>query len=196
MVKIVRQITAADISNGVDNSTTFLYTNTMLDTQQRQEVTYFTGYEVEHTICHGMFTLFVVGTPPAEEILQKAKENNVKQIYFGTSQSFNPKSISIEEYKPWDDVIFACLDAGYWVTLDFDVRHVEGVLESGYNEYERFVSMISCKIPYINQFNYNTTIKLDDLTWGKTNPGVWTHQLHDLMDKDKYTYWDQYKDDN
>jgi ABC-type transport system substrate-binding protein len=38
-------------------------------------------------------------------------------------------------------------------------------------------------------------VKIDDLTWGKTNPGVWTHQLHDLMAKDKYTYWDQYTSD-
>mgnify|MGYP000621991776 CR=1 FL=1 len=43
-----------------------------LNTEERQGVVYFTGYEVEHTICHGMFTLFVVGTPPIEEILTKA----------------------------------------------------------------------------------------------------------------------------
>lgn len=166
-----------------------------LNTEQRQGVVYFTGYEVEHTICHGMFTLFVVGTPPIEEILTKAQESQVKHIYFGTSQSFNPKSISHQEYKRWDDVIVPCLKEDYWVTLDFDVKHVEGVLESCYCEYPRFVPMISCKIPYINQLNYNATLKLDDLTWGKTNPGVWTHQLHDLMSKEKYTYWDQYTQD-
>ena len=166
-----------------------------LNTEERQDVVYFTGYEVEHTICHGMFTLFVVGTPPIEEILTKARESQVKHIYFGTSQSFNPASISHGEYKRWDNVIVPCLKEDYWVTLDFDVKHVEGVLESCYCEYPRFVPMISCKIPYINQLNYNATLKLDDLTWGKTNPGVWTHQLHDLMSKVKYTYWDQYTQD-
>ena len=167
----------------------------MLDTNQRQEVTYFTGYEVEHTICHGMFTLFVVGTPPLEEILKRAEQAQVKQIYFGTSQSFRPKNISQEEYRPWDNVIIGCLEADYWVTLDFGVEHIEGVLESAYNEYPKFVPMISVKLPYINQLNYNATLKLDDRTWGATNPGVWTHQLHSLMDKDKYTYWDQYTQD-
>ena len=49
-----------------------------LNTEERQDVVYFTGYEVEHTICHSMFTLFVVGTPPIEEILTKAKEAGVK----------------------------------------------------------------------------------------------------------------------
>lgn len=166
-----------------------------LNTQERQNVVYFTGYEVEHTICHGMFTLFVVGTPPIKEILDKAKEANVKHIYFGTSQSFNPESISTEEYKPWDDVILGCLKKDYWVTLDFGVEHIEGILESAYNEYPRFVPMISVKLPYINQLNYNATLKLDDRTWGASNPGVWTHQLHDLLSKDKYTHWDQYTQD-
>ena len=166
-----------------------------LNTKERQDVVYFTGYEVEHTICHGMFTLFVVGTPPIEEILTKAEGSKVKHIYFGTSQSFNPKGITFQEYRAWDDVIIPCLKKDYWVTLDFGVEHVEGVLESCYCEYPRFVPMISCKIPYINQFNYNATLKLDDLTWGKTNPGVWTHHLQSLMSKDKYTHWDQYTQD-
>jgi len=167
-----------------------------LNTEERQNIVYFTGYEVEHTVCYGMKTLFVVGTPPIEEILQQARKDlEIKQIYFGTSQSFNPKNISQEEYEPWDKVIFGCLEAGFWVALDFGVEHIEGILESGYCENHRFVPMISVKLPYINQLNYNATLKLDDRTWGATNPGVWTHQLHDLMAKDKYTYWDQYTKD-
>jgi hypothetical protein len=166
-----------------------------LNTDERQDVVYFTGYEVEHTVAYGMFTLFVVGTPPVDEILAQARQHNVEQIYFGTSQSFNPQAITNEEYQPWDCVIKGCLEAGYWVTLDFGVEHIEGVLESGYNEYAKFIPMISVKLPYINQLNYNATIKLDDRTWGATNPGVWTHHLQSLMSKDKYTYWDQYTQD-
>ena len=166
-----------------------------LNTEERQDVVYFTGFEVEHTICYGMKTLFVVGTPPVQEILDKANDNDCKHIYFGTSQSFNPNAVTQQEYKPWDDVIIPLLKDGYWVTLDFDVKHSEGVIESGYCEHERFVPMISVKLPYIKQFNYNATLKIDDTTWGATNPGVWTHQLHNLMDKDKYTYWDQYTQD-
>lgn len=164
-----------------------------LNTEQRQDVVYFTGYEVEHTICYGMFTLFVVGTPPLEEILKKAKKAKVTHIYFGTSQSFNP--VTADDYAPWDEVIKGCLQADYWVSLDFDVKHIEGVIESSYSEYNRFVPMISVKIPYIKQLNYNATLKIDDLTWGKTNSGVWTHQLNELMTKDKYTHWDQYTQD-
>jgi hypothetical protein len=166
-----------------------------LNTEERQDVVYFTGYEVEHTICHGMKTLFVVGTPSLEGIFDKANDNDCTHIYFGTSQSFNPTAISHEEYKAWDEVILGCLKADYWVTLDFGVEHIEGILESAYNEYPRFVPMISVKLPYINQLNYNATLKLDDRTWGATNPGVWTHHLQSLMSKDKYTHWDQYTQD-
>jgi hypothetical protein len=142
-----------------------------------------------------MKTLFVVGTPPLAEILEQARTQLVTQIYFGTSQSFNPQAVTNEEYSAWDEVIKGCLDAGFWVALDFGVEHIEGVIESGYSEYARFVPMISVKLPYINQLNYNATIKLDDITWGATNPGVWTHHLQSLMGKDKFTYWDQYTQD-
>lgn len=166
-----------------------------LNTEERQGVVYFTGFEVEHTICYGMKTLFVVGTPPYEDIKAQAKEQECKHIYYGTSQSFNPKSVTQAEYKAWDDVILPALKDDFWVTLDFDIKHAEGVVESGYSEYQKFVPMISCKLPYIQQFNYNATLKLDDTTWGHSNPGVWTHQLHDLMNMKNYTHWDQYTQD-
>ena len=167
-----------------------------LDTEQRQAVKFFTGSEVEHTVCYDMFTLFVVGLQPVDQILLLAEEHKVKHIYFGTSQSFPNIGINDgEKWRPWELMIRSCLDADYWCTLDLDVAQAEGLLESGLTENNRFVPMISVKLPYINQFNYNTTIKLDDRTWGSTNPGVWTHQLHDLMSMDKYTHWDQYTQD-
>jgi hypothetical protein len=164
-----------------------------LNTEERKAVTYFTGYEVEHTVCYGKFTLFVVGTPPLEEILALAEHKKIDHIYFGTSQSFNP--VDFLDWANWTNRIRGCLNKGLWVTLDFDVKYAEGVAEEGWNEHDRFVPMISVKIPYVKLFNYNTTVKIDDTTWGKSNPGVWTHQLHDLMAKNKFTYWDQYTQD-
>jgi len=167
-----------------------------LDTEERQAVKYFTGYEVEHTVCHGMFTLFVVGVQSVDEILALATKHEVDHIYFGTSQSFPAISANnISEWRNWETMIKECLDNDYWCTLDLDIAQAEGLLESGLVEYKRFVPMISVKLPYINQFNYNTTIKLDDRTWGATNPGVWTHHLQSLMNKESYTYWDQYTKD-
>jgi hypothetical protein len=38
-------------------------------------------------------------------------------------------------------------------------------------------------------------IKIDDRDFEATNPGVWCHSLHDLMDHSKLTVWKDYKND-
>jgi hypothetical protein len=172
-----------------------------LNTEQRKDITYFTGYEVEHTVAEGMYTLFVIGTPSLKDILAIADDTQsstyeskrVRQIYFGTSQSFCP--VTYEDWKVWNERIQGCLEAGYWVCLDFDVKYAEEIHEEGWCENNKFIPMISVKLPYIKLYNYNTTLKIDDRTWGSTNSGVWTHQLHDLMRKTKYTHWDEYTQD-
>ena len=50
-------------------------------------------------------------------------------------------------------------------------------------------------IPYIKQWNYNTMVKIDDRGFKETNPGVWCHSLHDLMDREKFTDWNKYGND-
>ena len=79
--------------------------------------------------------------------------------------------------------------------MDFDNKYAEDILETSLNEHRKFISMISVKLPYLTQFNYNATIKIDDKDFEASNPGVWTHRLHDLLDSKKFTDWDQYKED-
>jgi len=38
-------------------------------------------------------------------------------------------------------------------------------------------------------------LKIDDVDFDATNPGVWTHSLHSLMSRDTFTSWDQYSKD-
>jgi hypothetical protein len=165
----------------------------MLDTQGRQQVTYFIGTEVENTAMKGQKTLFIVGTPPVEDIINIAERNQLGHLYFGTSQSFNPKSD--KELQEWVNVIIPLLRKGFWVTLDYDVSHVEKVLDCGFDEHNNFISMISVKLPYMKTLNYNATIKLDDTTWGHSNPGVWCHPLNELLTRDVYTDWKDYVGD-
>jgi len=65
-------------------------------------------------------------------------------------------------------------------------------LEGGLTEYNNFIPQIRVPLPYIEQWNYNTMLKIDDKGFNKTNPGIWTHSLHDLMDKNKFTDWTDY----
>ena len=164
-----------------------------LDTNKRQEVVYFTGTEVEHTAMKGERTLFVVGVQPCNEIQKRADAHGIKHLYFGTSQSFAPESDA--DWTAWENMIKALLSADYWCTLDYDVFYVKEVLELGFDEYNNFINMISVKLPYIKQFNYNATLKLDDIDFDSTNPGVWTHSLHKLMDRRKFTPWTDYSKD-
>ena len=55
--------------------------------------------------------------------------------------------------------------------------------------------MIAVRLPYIDAFNYNTTLKLDDRSFEGTNTGVWCHQLHDLKSRSNYTDWSEYVGD-
>ena len=70
----------------------------MLDTSKRKESVYFTGEEIEQTPMIGQRTLFVVGIRPAKEIEELASKKDIKHVYFGTSQSFNPSSETLVCY--------------------------------------------------------------------------------------------------
>jgi hypothetical protein len=164
-----------------------------LDTQERKAAKYFVGTEVENTIMKGEKTLFVVGIQPWDEIEFWAKKHELRHLYFGTSQSFTPKNA--DDYIAWEEMIIPLLKKDYWCTLDFDVAYAEGVVESGFDEYNTFISMISVKLPYIRQFNYNATLKLDDTTWRHSNQGVWCHSLHELQSRNVYTDWKDYVGD-
>ena len=67
-------------------------------TGTKDDVIYFTGYEVEKTPAEGEHTLFVTGCQPLEDVLAKAKEHSVEHIYLGANHSFVPK-------ESWDDLV-------------------------------------------------------------------------------------------
>ena len=162
------------------------------------DITFFVGHEIERTPAYGMKTLFVVGVHDPYVIMELGRNNDCKHIYFGANQSFQTKGINdTETWRPWEEMILVCLDAedGFWCTLDFDVRDAEGLLESGLTEKRRFIPQISVKLPYINQLGYNATLKIDDKDFAATNPGVWCHNLQDLLRRDRFTDWDQYGKD-
>ena len=159
-------------------------------------VTLFTGVEIEKTPAYGMKTLFVVGVMSTEAIIEMAEMNDCTHIYFGANQSFPQLATDdAEQWRPWERMIDQCLDAGYWCTLDFDVSSVQGVLEMPIIGHRRFIPQVSVKIPYLTQLGYNATIKLDDLDFEYSNPGVWCHTLHSLTTREAFTDWDQYGKD-
>jgi hypothetical protein len=156
-------------------------------------VVFFIGNEVEHTPAFGMKTLFVTGVQPVEAIEGVLANNNVTHIFFGANHSFNPQGY--DEHKQWEDMIMYFLDKTYLCSLDIPINQVEEFHESGYCERDNFIPQIRVPIPYIRLWNYNTMLKIDDRDFKATNPGVWSHSLHTLMDRSKFTDWAQYNND-
>jgi hypothetical protein len=72
---------------------------------------------------------------------------------------------------------------------------VEQFNDTGLCEYRNFVPQIRISIPYVRLWNYNTMIKIDDRDFDATNPGVWTHSLHSLMNRKTFTDWSAYEKD-
>lgn len=169
---------------------------TTMNRENHESANFFFGKEVEHTPVHNKNTLFVVGIQAVEDIEHHVSlnPNGIEHVYFGANQSF-PKSPTAVDWDIWSVMIRYFLNKNIWCTLDIDVADVEGLLETGLTEYSNFIPMISVKLPYLQQLGYNATIKLDDIDFAKSNPGVWCHSLHDLLDRSKFTDWTQYTQD-
>ena len=158
---------------------------------QADNIIFFTGVEIEHTPAYGKKTLFVNGVQPVEDIALNLQ--GCEHIFFGANHSFNPQSY--EEHKSWENMILFFLEKEYLCSLDIPINQVEQFHESGYCEYNNFIPQIRVPIPYVKLWNYNTMLKIDDKDFKATNPGVWSHSLHTLMDRSKFTDWSQYKND-
>jgi len=160
-------------------------------TGEADNIQFFIGKEVEHTPAFGKMTLFITGVHPVEEIALNL--NGAEHIFFGANHSFNPQNNL--DWQRWETMIEFFLRKEYLCSLDIPMSAVEEFNENGLNEYDNFIPQIRVPIPYIKLWNYNTMIKIDDKDFKATNPGVWSHRLHDLKDRSKFTDWSQYKND-
>ena len=164
----------------------------------KDNVTYFVGIEVEKTPAIGKKTLFVTGVQAVDEIEWWFNDQECEHIFFGANHSFNPGVNFPQDADAWDNwehMIMYFLDKGILCSLDLPYSHAEALLESRMIVESNFIPQIRIPLPYIEQYNYNTMIKLDDKDFNATNPGVWCHRLHNLMDDEKFTDWTKYKND-
>jgi len=153
----------------------------------------FIGTEVEHTPAYGMKTLFVVGFEHLDKISTYYNAHNCEHIFFGANHSYNPHKDN--NWDDWESMIKPFLEKGYLCSLDIPLGAVEEFHDGGLCEYNNFIPQIRVPIPYVKLWNYNTMLKIDDKDFSATNPGVWSHSLHDLMSREKFTDWSKYKSD-
>ena len=158
---------------------------------EHNDVSFFYGTEVEHTPAYGKPTLFVVGVQPVEHIALNLK--GAEHIFFGANHSFDPKNNL--DWQRWEGMVGAFLSKGYLCSLDIPITAVAEFNDSGLCEFRNFIPQIRVSIPYTKLWNYNTMLKIDDVDFDATNPGVWTHSLHSLMSRSTFTSWDEYSKD-
>ena len=167
--------------------------NRNYDSGKSDTVKIFTGYEVERTPAYGMKTLFIVGFEHPDRIRSLCKEHNCEHIFFGANHSYNPHKH--EDWEDWENMILPLLKEGYLCSLDIPLGAVEKFNDGSYNEFDNFIPQIRVPIPYAKLWNYNTMIKIDDKDFQASNPGVWCHSLHDLMSRERFTNWQEYRKD-
>jgi hypothetical protein len=167
-----------------------------MNRQGHENVNFFIGTEVEHTPAYGKPTLFVVGRHSMDDIAKALASSNVKieHIFFGANHSFDPKDH--DEWTAWEGMIMAFLNLGYLCSLDIPITAAAEFNDGGLCEFHNFIPQIRISIPYLRLWNYNTMIKIDDQDFDATNPGVWCHSLHSLMDRRCFTPWHDYSNDS
>jgi len=164
------------------------------ETGTADNITFFTGVEVEKTPAFGMKTLFVTGVQPCDVVQKHYDEEQCEHIFFGANHSYNP--VVNDDWEAWEDMIEHFLKKDYLCTLDLPLDTCREFHDGGLAEYDNFIPQIRVPLPYTKLWNYNTMVKIDDVDFKATNPGVWCHSLHDLMDRDKFTDWSKYGLDN
>lgn len=167
----------------------------LYSTGTSNKATFFVGDEIEQTPAYGKRTLFVVDLQDKDLILEQCAQERCDHIYLGANHSFQPHKLF--ELEEWENLITELLKLNLWVTLDMDSKYIDmsSDLLTICSCYDRFIPILSFKVPYISNLNYNTCIKIDDKDFKATNPGVWVHYLHDLMDRSKFTDWSKYEND-
>ena len=150
----------------------------------------FVGIEVEKTPAYGMKTLFVDGVQDIENVMYYYAKQKCEHIFFGANHSFNPTNP--DHWNKWESMIKEFLKEGFLCSLDIPIQYAEEFLESGLTEYDNFIPQLRVPLPYVKQWNYNTMLKIDDKDFKASNPGVWCHRLHNLLDEEKFTDWSKY----
>ena len=154
----------------------------------------FVGREALGTKAQGLFTLFLVGklaVPEITELLDKT--SGVKHIYFGA----NNNSFSGEDLLAWTSSIKYFLREGMWCTLDFRIAQSPLVQKTGLCRQARFIPVLRVTLPHAIIMGNNATLKLDDVYFAGSNPGIWSHGLNaaSLHSTKALTPWSTFNQD-
>lgn len=143
---------------------------------------FFVGREVEHTSAYGLKTLFCHGCLDIKDILDKIYEMGNRDGFPDHVYLNHNHTVLLDGIEKIKTLIFH----GFYVT--YEAQCVDDLLDyqDGW-----LTHLLSVKIPRANRVGL--AIKIDDLDFNATNPGVWTVYPEQL--KDHFTPWSAYEGD-
>ena len=160
-------------------------------TGKSDSVGVFSGYEVEHTPAFGKQTLFLARNDLYfDQIEDLAKKVKAEAIYFGANRSF------MHNHGTQINQMVRLLRKGYYVTIDYPYS-VHNEVKSRFKEiwkHEKFIPFCSIIFPK-SEDDANLCVKVDDVDFNSTNPGVWTMTMDHFKQSAGFTSWNEYKQD-
>ena len=117
--------------------------------------------------------------------------DSVKCLIFGAQNVIDSNNFI---YIDVNCVILESLLENYHVTLDVPGNaRLEEITQFLTNP--KFTIVYAVPVENIMDMKGNVIFKIDDKDFKATNPGVWCHSLHNLLDRKTFTSWDQYTKD-
>ncbi len=161
------------------------------ETGMADDVRVFSGIEVEHTPAFGKQTLFLARNDLTfDQIQELAVKCDAEAIYYGANRTFMP-NIANQIVQ-----MMKFLEKGYWITIDYP-HEKHAIVKKNYQaiwKHEKFIPFCSLIFPE-SEDDDNMCIKVDDVDFNKTNPGVWTMTMDHFKQSAGFTRWADYKQD-
>ena len=160
-------------------------------TGKSDSVGIFSGLEIEHTPALGKQTLFLARNDLFfNDIIELAEKVNAEAIYFGANRSF------MHNIANQSQLIKRLMRKGYWCTIDYQ-HSVHSEVKERFKDIwkeEKFIPFCSVIFPN-SEDDDNLCIKVDDVDFNATGPGVWTMSMNHFKQSAGFTSWDEYKQD-
>jgi len=156
-----------------------------------EEVKVFVGPEIEHTPAYGRTTLFLAtNSLTTDQILELSIKNKCEAVYFGANRCFQ-NNIANQEVQ-----VNKILNQGYYVTIDYPYAEHKEVKRRFADvwKHEKFIPFCSIIFPR-SEDDDNLCVKVDDVDFNSTNPGVWTMTMDHFKQSAGFTSWREYKKD-
>lgn len=157
-----------------------------------EEVKIFIGEELESSVAKGLPTLFVVGAQPRELIVYNLKKyDHVSHVYLAANKSF-----SVNNLDYYIGLIRELTAKKVYVTVDYPASEYVTCFHA-FKEFHNnsfFVPMINVEMPNFHKMP-NVAVRIDDIDFNKTNPGVWVLRHETIAGPDFFTPWSDYDSD-